>query len=120
MDTDRLLNLLERIATALERIAPAESAPNLSYDLSEFNNFDWEAIGAKVEIKDQYGPAVVIWGGNRFIRRSPEKYDPAIFYSRCIGKENNRNLYERLITFKELSKNARPISRDAESKLQSN
>jgi len=117
MDTDRLLNLLERIANALERMAPAESAPNLTYDLSEFKNFDWGAIGAKIEVKDQYGPAIVIWQGNRFVRRSPDKYDPAIFYSRCIGKEDNRNVYEKLVTFKELPKNARPISREAESKL---
>jgi hypothetical protein len=119
MDTERLFNLLERIAQALERMAPCESAPNLTYDLGEFKTFDWQAIGASVEVADQYGPAIVVWQGNRFTRRSPENaYNTAIFYSRCVGKEGDRNLYERLITFKELPKNARPISREAEAKIQ--
>ncbi|MHC5829041.1 MAG: single-stranded DNA-binding protein, partial [Nostoc sp.] len=55
---------------------------------------------------DQHGAAIVGWGGQQFIRRSPaNKYDPAIWFSRCTGKaEDGSNAYERLITFKPLSK----------------
>lgn len=109
---------LERIACALERMAPNEAAPNLTYDISTFNTFDWSAIGATVEIKDKDGPAIVVWQGNRFTRRSPENaFGAAIFYSRCTGKDGDRNIYERLITFKELPKNANPISRKAENAI---
>ncbi|MBD2341237.1 hypothetical protein H6G64_30160 [Calothrix sp. FACHB-156] len=96
---------LERMAIALDRLSP-RTAPNYQYPLESFKTFDWSSIGATVEQKDQHGPAVVSWGGQQFIRRSPaNKYDPAVWFSRCVGKaEDGSNSYERLITFKSLSK----------------
>ncbi|MHC5762616.1 single-stranded DNA-binding protein [Nostoc sp.] len=96
---------LERMAIALDRLSP-RTAPNYQFPLEQFKNFDWSAIGATVEKSDQYGAAIVSWGGQQFTRRSPtNKFDPAIWFSRCTGKaEDGSNAYERLITFKPLSK----------------
>lgn len=114
----QVIQLLERIANALEKIAPKESAPDLKYELEDFKDFNWTAIDATVTTSDQYGPAIVLWGGNRYIRRSPNNsWGAAILFTRCIGKEGDRNIYERLVTFKELPKSAKPISREAESYL---
>lgn len=98
---------LERIADAVERIAPStQVAPNYQYSLESFATFDWESLGATVERSDQYGAAIVNWRGNRFVRRSPSnKFGEAIWFSRCVGKDDNgENKYERLCIFKPLSK----------------
>jgi hypothetical protein len=96
---------LEKLTAAAERLTP-KTAPNYQYSLESFKTFDWSGIGATVEKSDQHGAAIVSWGGQQFIRRSPaNKYDPAIWFSRCTGKaEDGSNVYERLITFKPLSK----------------
>ena len=101
----RQMQALERIANALERISP-QTAPNYQYPLESFKSFDWNSIQAKVIKSDQYGAAVVRWNGKQYIRRSPSnKYNPAVWFSRCTGKsDDGNNLYERLITFKPLSK----------------
>jgi len=97
---------LERLASAVERLAPAAAAPNYTHPLENFKAFDWGSIGAKVERSDSFGPAIVSWGGQQFFRRSPQnKFGEAIWYSRCVGKDDaGENSYERLITFKPLSK----------------
>lgn len=98
---------LERLADAVERLAPTTTtAPNYIYSLESFKRFSWESIGATIERSDQYGPAIVSWRGQQFVRRSPSnKFGEAIWYSRCVGKdENGENKYERLITFKPFSK----------------
>lgn len=98
---------LERLADAVERLAPTTTtAPNYIYSLESFKIFDWASIGATIERSDQYGPAIVSWRGQQFVRRSPSnKFGEAIWYSRCVGKdENGENKYERLITFKPFSK----------------
>ncbi|WP_026736161.1 single-stranded DNA-binding protein [Fischerella sp. PCC 9605] len=96
---------LERMTAALDRLSP-RTAPNYQFPLEQFKSFDWSAIGATVERKDQYGAAIVSWGGQQFTRRSPaNKYEPAVWFSRCVGKgDDGNNLYERLVTFKPLSK----------------
>jgi hypothetical protein len=111
------LELLHRQATALEKIALARSsatpttAPNYQRSLQSFKNFDWASIDARVEQSDSQGPTVVIWGGQLYIRRSPvNKFDPAIWFSRCVGKgEDGSHQYERLITFKSV-REVEPIS----------
>ncbi|HEY9635256.1 MAG TPA: single-stranded DNA-binding protein [Coleofasciculaceae cyanobacterium] len=103
----RQMLALERIADTLERIAPTSTkAPNYQYPLESFTTFDWTSIGATIVQNDQYGAAIVSWRGQQFVRRSPSnKFDPAIWFSRCVGKdESGENRYERLITFKPLSK----------------
>jgi hypothetical protein len=109
---------LERIAIALEGMKPEKPAPNYKKDLKNFPDFNWEQIGAQVEKKDQYGAATVLWNAQRYVRRSPENaYGTAIFFTRCVGKdETGKNKYERLITFEDVKEiKVRPISREAES-----
>ncbi|NJR72945.1 MAG: hypothetical protein HC773_03120 [Scytonema sp. CRU_2_7] len=96
---------LERMAIALDRLSP-RTAPNYQFPLESFKGFDWSAIGATVDKSDQHGAAVVSWNGQQYTRRSPSnKFDPAVWFSRCVGKgEDDKNVYERLVTFKPLSK----------------
>lgn len=103
----RQMLALERIADTLARLTPTQTtAPNYQYPLETFTNFDWESIGATVERSDSDGAAIVNWRGNRFVRRSPSnKFGEAIWFSRCVGKdESGENKYERLCTFKPVSK----------------
>ncbi len=117
---DRLIQVLERIANALERLSPQE-APNYRRSLKNWQEFDWSDIGAVVMGKDKFGPTVVEWQGKEFKRRSPENaYGAVIFFSRAIGKDGDRTLYERLITFKDSEDKIRPISREAEGVIVEN
>ncbi|PMB14898.1 single-stranded DNA-binding protein [Fischerella thermalis] len=101
----RQMAALERIAEALDRLAP-NTAPNYQRSIEDFKHFDWASINATVERSDQYGAAIVNWRGYQFIRRSPSnKFGEAIWFSRCVGKgDDGENKYERLVTFKPLSK----------------
>lgn len=91
--------LLERMAIALEAHQPA---PNHQANLTDFPTFNWARIGATVEKRDRDGAAVVSWHGHQYTRRSASnKFQPAIWFSRAIGKDDQgENRYERLITFK--------------------
>ncbi len=81
-------------------------APNFQRSLETFAAFNWASIGATVERTDQYGAAIVSWRGLQFVRRSPSnKFQEIIFFSRCVGKDDDgNNKYERLISFKPVSK----------------
>jgi len=94
--------LLERLVAAVEARSPV---PNYVRDLAEFTEFDWSEIDATVIQTDDDGIATISWRGHRYMRRSPSnKFDPAIWFSRAIGKDDDgSNRYERLITFKELA-----------------
>lgn len=96
---DRQTVLLETIAAALAQTQPA---PNYKGNLDRFHAFDWSRIGATVEQEDVDGVAAVLWHNNYYVRRSAaNKFEPAIWFSRPIGKdEDGNNRYERLITFK--------------------
>ena len=108
-----LLAVLNRIAFSLEKIAnqgqPIE--PNFVRPLVDFATFDWSSIGAEVVSTDEYGPTHVNFDGTIWTRRSPaNKYDPVIFFSRAVGKDDAGNTrYLRLITFREI-KEAEPVS----------
>ncbi|PSF33871.1 hypothetical protein C7H19_19295 [Aphanothece hegewaldii CCALA 016] len=118
---ERQVAALEKIAIALDRLAPEKPAPNYKQSLKNFPTFDWSSIDAEVEKMDRYGAAIVIWNNQRYVRRSPENsYGAAIFFTRCVGKdETGKNKYERLITFEPIQElKVRPISRDAESMIQ--
>ena len=101
------LAVLNRIADALET---EQAAPGYVQDLQDFANFDWSSIGANVNQADRDGVAVVTWRGHRYVRRSASnKFNPAIWFSRAVGKDDSgENRYERLITFKELAE-AEPL-----------
>ena len=101
------LEMLTRIAESLEN---QKGTPNYQIQLAEFAQFDWSGIGATVEQRDRDGVAIVVWRGKRYVRRSvANKFQPAIWFSRSLGKDEEGNSrYERLITFKELA-NAEPL-----------
>ena len=114
----RQTEALEKIAQLLERALPRQPAPNHRAILEQFHEFDWSSINAQVEMKDQFGVATVIWQGDRYKRRSPSNsYGAVIYFSRCVGKdEQGNNHYERLITFEPFSElTVEPISRKAEA-----
>lgn len=96
------VELLNRIVDLLES---KTGTPNYQIQLAEFAQFDWAGIGATVEQHDKDGAATVIWRGRRYVRRSANnRFQPAIWFSRSLGKdEEGNNRYERLITFKELA-----------------
>jgi len=94
--------LLERLVAAVEARSPA---PGYVRALAEFARFDWSEIDATAIQTDDDGIATISWRGHRYMRRSPSnKFDPAIWFSRVVGKDDDgSNRYERLITFKELA-----------------
>lgn len=103
----RQMVALERIADSIQQLVPiSTAAPNYQRPLESFAQFDWESIGATVERSDQYGAAIVSWRSLQFVRRSPSnKFKEIIFFSRCVGKDDDgNNKYERLISFKAVSK----------------
>lgn len=114
----RIAIALERIADLLEQQQPEAKALNFTARMEDFKTFDWSRIGASVVKSDQYGAAIVVYRGREYYRRSPENsYTPAIYFSRCIGKDSTgKNEYERLITFKRSSE-VNPVSRKAEAML---
>jgi hypothetical protein len=102
----QFLDKLERIAAAVESLARdgAPQAPNYVKPLGDYRQFDWSSIAASVVQQDADGPTHVEWGGYLWNRRSPaNKFDPAIWYSRAQGRDEQGNVtYLRLITFKPL------------------
>ena len=100
------LKLMERIASALERLAPPATAPNYQFPLEAFKTFNWGSIGATVERVDPSGAAIINWQGMQFVRRSPDnRFGDAVWFSRSTGKKNEQGqlVYERLITFRPVS-----------------
>lgn len=122
---ERLLGLLGSIAGSLSAMAGAQdgdAAPDLTFPIDTYQSFDWAGIGAQVIAKDSDGPSVVMWNGKNFKRRAPDNaFDPAIWFSHCIGKtEDGRNEYIRLVTFKQFKDDdIQPLGRRAERALQS-
>lgn len=99
-----ITSVLEQILTCLlqQSISVSKAPPNYTRALAEFPSFDWTSIGASIVQTDNYGAAIVRWGGRDYVRRSPSnKFGEAIWFSRSVGKdEMGNNTYERLITFK--------------------
>src|SRR5262249_2187633 len=80
---------LRGIESHLRQIAVSSNpAPNYQRTLSEYPHFDWASIGAVVLKKDADGATSVEWNGQVFMRRSPNnKFDAAVWFSRCVGKD---------------------------------
>ena len=99
---DREIKALERIAIALERLAPPVRIPNYQFPLEAFETFDWESIAVCVEEIDRQGPSVVNWEGIRFQRQSPaNRFRDAISFAKVSGRnEHGEPIYQRLITFR--------------------
>jgi hypothetical protein len=106
---------LQGIESHLRQIAISSNpAPNYQRLLSEYPHFDWASIGAAVLNKDVDGATSVEWNGQIFTRRSPNnRFDAAVWFSRCVGKDaDGNNRYARLMTFKAASE-AEPIASKA-------
>ncbi len=106
---------LQEIESHLRQIAISSNpAPNYQRALNEYPGFDWSSIGATVIKEDVDGAAVIEWNGQQFIRRSADnKFDAALWFSRCVGKDaDGNNKYVRLITFKATT-GAEPIAAKA-------
>jgi hypothetical protein len=102
--TQILEAILEKLMQLTNESAIEKPAPNYVVDISAYETYDWSSIGAEISQTDRDGVAMVVWRGKNFMRRSAQnKFQPAIWYSRSIGKdETGENTYERLITFKQL------------------
>jgi hypothetical protein len=106
---------LQGVESHLRQIAISSNpAPNYQRPLSDYPGFDWLSIGATVLKEDHDGATAVEWNGQIFTRRSPNnKFDAAVWFSRCVGKDaDGNNKYVRLISFKAASE-AEPIAAKA-------
>lgn len=99
---DRHFRILERIALAVERMAPPIKVPNYQFPLEAFQTFDWESIDAFVEEIDRLGPCVVNWQGIRFQRQSlGNRFRDSTWFAVVVGSDERGDpIYQRLITFR--------------------
>ena len=113
-----MIESLSRIAIALEHMIPQEAAPNYQFALDKFATMDWESIGAVVADRDSDGASAILWHKNIYVRRSSSnKFGAAIWFSRCVGKdERGENKYECLIKFKAMP-DAEPLPQKVTSSL---
>lgn len=110
--SEAILEELRLIRQSLQVIAgAAASAPDIHKPIGEYDGFDWSSIGAEVVRRDEDGASVVEWNGKIFKRRSPDnKYEPCVWFSRCVGKdEGGNNKYEWLITFEQVRDDVEPL-----------
>jgi ssDNA-binding DdrB-like protein len=110
---------LRGVEAHLRQIAVSSNpAPNYQRPLTEYADFDWPSIGATVLNRDDDGATAVEWNGQVFTRRSPNnKFDAAVWFSRCVGKDaDGNNRYARLISFKAVSE-AEPIAAKAKKAI---
>ena len=116
----RIIAMLERIALALEQMIPPPAPPTYQFALKDYSSFDWASIGAVVAEQDSDGVSAVLWRKHIYFRRSPtNKFGAAIWFSRCLGKDDNgANVYEKLVTFKQMTP-AEPLSTRVTSAQQS-
>lgn len=110
-----LLAVLGRIAAALE--AQHAEEETITMPLGDYKTYDWPSIGAKPVTTDEDGVAQVWHEGKVYTRRTNDKFGQDIWFSRCVGKnEDGTPRYHKLIEFKPL-KPAEPIGRKTEQTL---
>ena len=110
----KILQTQQLILARLDRLVDniEINDPEIERSLSEYKNFDWKAIGARVIEIDTDGVALVEWRGKIYKRRSPDnKFSPAIWYSRKEGDS-----YKKLITFKDFG-SIEPLGRKVITQL---
>ncbi len=80
---------LQGVESHLRQIAISSNpAPNYQRPLSDYPGFDWLSIGATALKEDNDGVTAVDWNGQVFTRRSPNnRFDAAVWFSRCVGKD---------------------------------
>ena len=108
MNEEKILAVLNRIATALEVLASArtsspaqamQKSPNFKRKLQEYPSFDWASIQARVVSSDKHGAKGVMWAGREFHRRTHETFDEGIWFSVFREKVGEKRFYDRLISF---------------------
>ncbi|HKQ74619.1 MAG TPA: single-stranded DNA-binding protein [Blastocatellia bacterium] len=113
-DLVRLLTIaLADMKQSLAAIAGAMATGlDIRKPIQEYTTFDWSSIAAEVTREDEDGPSIVRWNGKFYKRRSPSnKFEPSIWFSRCVGKrEDGSNNYETLISFDVIKDDVEPIS----------
>ena len=114
--------LLSELIVTLRELKPqAPPSLNMQFPIEEFADFDWAQIGARVVKYDDDGPTVVERDGHQYRRRSPQnKFAPAVWFSRCTGKDDqgNANAYEKLVSFVEIKDDqVDPISAKAKQAI---
>ncbi len=112
----QILSTQGRILKVLETMITNQQIkdPDYQHGLAEYQDFDWNSIGAKILDRDTDGVSAVSWQGKIYKRRSPEnKFAPAIWFSRKQGND-----YYKLITFKTIEA-AEPLSRKVLAKISS-
>src|SRR5262245_8947360 len=88
-DLVRILTIaLAEMKQSLAAIAGAMATGlDIREPIQDYATFDWSSIGAEVARVDEDGPTVIRWNGKFYKRRSPSnKFEPSIWYSRCVGK----------------------------------
>lgn len=112
--TNKNTELLIEIRDLLRRIerSSAPAAPNYRRRLSEFADFDWSSIGARIVASDERGPVEVESAGHRFDRAGGEKFDSEfIIFSRpAPGWSQENKKYFTLIKFADYNKT--PLDQD--------
>ena len=110
----KILQTQQLILARLDRLVDniEINDPEIERSLSEYKNFDWKAIRARVIEIDSDGVALVEWRGKIYKRRSPDnKFSPAIWYSPKEGDS-----YKKLITFKDFG-SIEPLGRKVITQL---
>ena len=99
---------INRLATAVEALVKNQNQPEKKEDVShirklaDYPSINWSSIGAEILHCDKDGVTAVSWKGKQYTRRHKSKYGQELWFSCCIGKnENGENLYHRLICFKD-------------------
>ncbi|NJR71148.1 MAG: hypothetical protein HC771_22815 [Synechococcales cyanobacterium CRU_2_2] len=120
----RIIELLEELNQGVRSLISAADAqkPFRTHykSIEAFASFDWASIGAVVVATDGDGPTVVEFQGEVFKRRSPQnKFDPAVWYSRSLGKDDaGTQQYQKLVVFKDLGGDAvDPINSKAKNAI---
>lgn len=127
-DSELLISInhyLESIANSLELLANKDlktKGPNYRYTLAEYWTFDWSSIKAEVIERDNDGPTRVRQNGDIYFRRAPSnKFDPAIWYSRASGHdEDGGALYLTLITFRDYKNEAEALPDKVRNAMEKN
>ena len=109
MNEEKLYSVLNRIATALETLASARTtaqamqtqSPNFKRSIDDYPNFDWSSIKARVIAHDRNGATIVEWHEREFKRRNHAKFGKGLWFSTYREKVDDKNLYDRLISFVE-------------------
>ena len=107
---------LQKQTKAIESLTQAtrslQLAPEYSYPLADFEEFDWGSIDARVITKDGDGVSCVQWQGRQYVRRYKDKFGNDIWFSCSIDGE-----YKRLITFGKTTK-AESLPSEIKQKMQ--